>query len=264
MSGRRSRSRSVAALASLVLAALSIACIDITVDTKALGSVEVASRGTPGVVAGDTMRDSAGKAIPLDVRVYDAGGDIMSGRTITYVVLDTAMLSITPSGYVIGRRDTTGTGRAYAVVDKRLQSLLQTFTIVPRPDSAAPSGVADTVKYRQLLNDPYDTTKVLGVKILSGTTGVPKWIVTFSLRKASTGAVITDTTRYAITKTDSRRVSSVDTSDASGEATRRVRVVNPFGTLTVDTLELVVRATYKGVDLKGSPRVIPIVFKPAT
>lgn len=257
--------RRARAIACLAAAAAAAACIDVSVNTEELGSVEVVNRGAPAVAAGDTLRDPSGAVSPLEVRVYDAGGNLMTDRPIQFLNGDT-VATVTAEGLVIARAGVTGTARIYAVVDSQLQSVVQAIEVVPRPESLAFSGavVRDTIEYRSLAADPTDTSAALAVRVAAaGTANVPRWIVTFALQRTADGSAITDTTIFAIV-TDQGRVSTADTTDASGLASRRVRIRAIPGTTLVDSVTVVASARHTAQPLPGSPKQFVVLVRPRT
>ena len=255
--------RRLRSIACLTAAAAAAACIDVTVNTAELGSVEVVNRGAPAVAAGDTLRDPAGVAVPLQVIVYDAGGNVITDRHVQFLHSDT-VATVTAEGMVIARAGVTGTARVYAVVDSQLQSVVQQIEVVPRPESLAVSGnvVRDTIDYRSLPADPTDTSAALTVRLASaGTVNVARWIVTFALQRTADGSAITDTTIFALV-TDQGRVSTVDTTDANGLASRRVRIRAIPGTTLVDSVTVVANALYRGQPVTGSPKQFFVLARP--
>ncbi len=269
MKGRRWR-----ALAALGAAIGAIACIDITVDTKALGSVQVVNRGDSIVVAGDTLRNASGDVAPLDIKVFNAGGDVIAARSIQFVTIDTvrvvatdtprSRVSVTPNGLVVARSGVTGTAKLYVVVDSALQSVLQSIDVVPKPESLALStALRDTINYRTRATDPYDTSGAVSVRVAAAASAnVPKWVVTFSLEKASDSSPVNDTSLYAIV-TDAGVVSNVARTDANGVASRRVRFKGIPGTTLIDSVYLVARARFRKAELRGSPKRVFLLVKPA-
>lgn len=258
-------SRRARAIACLAAAAAAAACVDVSVNTEELGSVEVVNRGAPAVAAGDTLRDPSGVVAPLEVRVYDAGGDLMTDRHVQFLSGDT-VATVTAEGVVIARAGVTGTARIYAVVDSQLQSVVQSIEVVARPESLAFGStlVRDTIEYRSLPADPTDTSAALAVRVASaGTINVPRWIVSFSLQRTADGTAITDTAIFALV-TDQGRVSAIDTTDASGLASRRVRIRAIPGTTLIDSVTVVASARLTTQPLPGSPKQFVVLVRPRT
>ncbi|MEO7965197.1 MAG: hypothetical protein ABIT38_14925 [Gemmatimonadaceae bacterium] len=260
-------------LASLATAAVALACIDITVNKDALGSIEVVNKGTPAIAAGDTLRDSAGNVAPLGVIVYNAGGEPISTGNVKFVATDTmdtsktggkrqSRVTVSTEGIVVARAGVTGTAKIYAVAEGRLQSALQSIEVVPKPESLATSSAArDTINYRTLAANPYDTSGAFAVRVAGPVAlNVSKWLVNFSLLHAIDDTPVTDTSLYAIV-TDEGRISTVDTTDASGIASRRVRFRGIPGTTLTDSVYLVASARLGKTQLPGSPKRLFVLVK---
>ena len=212
---------------------------------------------SPAVALGDTLRDSTGKVAPL--RLYGIGiaGDTI--RTITPVFVVTTVpgtgVRITASDLVIG--DSMRTVQIVGQVGTRLQTPPVPLDVVYQPDSiAASSGTA--ARFPVPATGEVTAAVGLGVTVTSAAGGTRAGVKSIIVRFAVTqvfpaGAPVPDTTLVLID--DSNRFvgtgrTAVDTTDGSGNASRRIRAV-PFG---FDSVEVTAAAnTLKGVALKGSP-----------
>jgi hypothetical protein len=212
---------------ALGLVALVAACIDITVDGNDVGSIEFVPYAYPSVNAGDTLRDAAGALAPLQARVFRNDGSVDDDAAVTFIALDS---TVTISGaWLIGRPlGTAGSATARIVASiSGLQSSPRQVTIVPVPDSIARDGTATNIDVRYSFPPATtDTMPTLGVRVTrrNGTTvlGVPGYVVTFQVVKGTQAVVATDTTGSYFLTDDAGRVSTVDTTDASGLASRRL------------------------------------------
>src|SRR5512134_100429 len=103
-------------------------------------------------------------------------------------------------------------------------------------------------------DDPFlNVSQPLGGRVLSGPdSGVRSWIVTFQLEADGRLIAASDTTQIFLVN-EGGRPSYVDTTDATGGATRRVRLRIAPGLVPPDSAVVTVRASYKGVPLIGSP-----------
>jgi hypothetical protein len=90
---------------------------------------------------------------------------------------------------------------------------------------------------------------------------VRAWIVTFELE--SGGALIApgDTSGVFLVS-ESGRPSYADTTDATGRATRRVRVRITPGFTPPDSVIVTVRASHRGAQLAGSPVRLVLPLRP--
>ena len=178
--------RRAAPILALTAATLAISCIELTVDGSALGSIDFVQLPSPSIVAGDTLRDSAGNAFPLTTRVYLADGSETSTFPVTYVLLDTfAELKgdflVAKSSLDLG---TVPKQRIAATVGG-LQSLVREIVVVRRPDSIRATGpLVDTIEYN-VPTTAADKSVSLAVQVVAGSTapltGVTNYVVTYRL-----------------------------------------------------------------------------------
>ena len=66
-----------------------VSCRDVPAPEGGVASLAPLRLPSPGVVAGDTMRDSVGLAAPLTVVAYAVNGDTLKNITASFVALDT-------------------------------------------------------------------------------------------------------------------------------------------------------------------------------
>ncbi len=255
--------RRLAAFAAAV-GLVAFACRPIPAPADGVLSLSEVSLPSPGVVAGDTMRDSAGRAAPVSVIAYGSGGrlDTSSGVMPTFIMFDPGA-HVTPDGYVIGDSVRDTPVRIIASVGQ-LQTSPANIYVTPLPDSLASSTptVTDTVNFSII-----DSTASANYSVnLTGTvlaTGVipadsvQAVIVHYAILHAPPGpnGAVTGLLVDA-----SGRPSSVDTSDASGNVSRRIRV-RTQAPVAVDSFVVSMSADYAGAPLRGSPWtfVIPTV-----
>lgn len=226
-------------LASVVLAAVfASSCIELSVDPKAIASIEFVAPANPSIVIGDSLADSLGGTAHLRARVFTADGDEVTDAPIYFVSTDT-LIRVVSGDIVVANPDTLGTSKLYAVSGS-LQSASRSLTIVRRPDSLAFNGQGpDTIAVRvPSAGTAIDTSKSVAVTVRSGTNAVATVRVKFELLRGGTPLAPDDTVTYALVTTGAR-LSTVDTTDASGIASRVVRVRAVSGTPVVaDTLEV--------------------------
>lgn len=210
----------------LAVAVLVAACIDITVDGNDIGSIEFVPYAYPSVNAGDTLRNGAGALAPLQARVFRNNGTIDSQAVVTFIALDT---TVTIAGsWVIGRPVGTApsvTARIVAATEG-LQSSPRQITVVAAPDSFTRDGAA-TFDLRYVfppgVNDTFPTLAAKVTRSSSGAlVGVPGYIVSFQVKKGDSVIAATDTAGSYFLADASGRPSTVDTTDASGIASRRL------------------------------------------
>jgi hypothetical protein len=241
--------------------ASAVACIDLTVDPDAVGSIEFPPLPAPSVISGDTLRDTTGAPFPLAAIVYAANGDVLSDRPVTFLSTDT-LTHIKDGGIVIGDTLTFGStnfvSRLVASVEG-LQSLVRNLAVVPRPDTVVRQGPAvDTIAY-SLPAQAADTSMRLSVMLRSyratDTIPVPSVVVTYRLMTFAGASVpATDTTRAFFMVDDAGRITTIDTT-VSGEASRRLRFRINQGQAAVDSIQVLAEVRRGRQFVPGSPVV---------
>src|SRR5438552_1146142 len=81
------RSRSVAALGATMCLVVLVNCLSVSDPESGIWAISAIELPSPGVVAGDTMRDSLGKTKPLRVIAYNRQGDSIAA-TFAFLMLD--------------------------------------------------------------------------------------------------------------------------------------------------------------------------------
>jgi hypothetical protein len=245
-------------------------------------------------VLGEAMFDSLGNAAPLKARVFNAKGEEIVGAEVTYHVvayanvdstnpafIDSVPLTVDEaSGIVTGKAApvyATKTARVYAQAGK-LQSRTVTITATRHADKLVSGGPLEDSLMISFLNtdsllvapsSPF-TVRVLHTSgaLTAADSAVPAYLVRF--RIASPAGAATDTSYVMLTNGDRKR-SELDTTDASGNASRQVRIrrVNfPFTRaagsdgLVRDTI-LVEASAYRegGTAVDGSPVTFRLIIK---
>ena len=206
------------------LALLAAGCIDFGTDTNAIGAISFDGIPYPAVVAGDTLRNEQGQVTALRATVRTGAGDSVPNAKVQFFTRDTT-IQLTADGIVIGRASATGLARLFATVDG-LQSITREIDVVKRPDSvffvSAPDtmsvGAADTTNNSQ----PF----VLRLINKASNNGIKGFLVRYTLEFRGAAIAPGDTTRILLVD-DSGRPSALDTTDATGNAGRRVHVRVP-------------------------------------
>lgn len=209
-----------AAGAMLLLAA----CLDLGTDPNEIGAISFDGIPYPAVVAGDTMRDEAGRVAPLRATVRSGVGDTVTGATVQFFTRDTTV-TLTSTGLVLGRTTARGTARLFATANG-LQSITREIDVVERPDSVTLSGAPDTLFVSSV--DTTNNSDGFKLRVLnkSSNSGVKGFIVRYVLEFRGQVIAPGDTTRILLVD-DTGRPSAVDTTDGSGEASRRVHARVP-------------------------------------
>jgi hypothetical protein len=226
-------------LAAAAAVGLALACGDVPTLENGIAYVTPIELPSPAVAAGDTLRDSTGRAAPMVVRAFGRDSTEITGLTVSYLATSLPLggVTILPGGYLVA--DTAiRTVTIVARIGDRLQTTPATLLIVPQPTAfTATPPTRDSVASLPVL----DTLRVTVTHVSSSGTSVPVQgiivgyrITAVSPRTTSVRAVLTNDAGLTL-RPDS--TVAVDTTDASGVASRTL-VVSGSG---VDSVE--VRAT---------------------
>lgn len=251
--------------AAVVAAAWVGACSDVGTAPDGIVALAFDTLPYPSVVAGDTMRDSSGRAAPLSAVAYNADGNVIAEPAVRYIVLDTGVV-ISSQNYLIATTRTSGTVRVVAAAAS-LQSLQKTVTVTSVPSKLAASGAtSDTLRY--VLPDAVtNVSKTMTVKLTrdsSGTTlSVPGFLVSWRVTFRGQTILKSDTTLASLWEdASSRRVSLVDTTGTDGTAARTLRVRSNDLPSAADSFVVEASTRYRGTPVAGSPVKFVIHFRP--
>lgn len=259
----------IAKIVAVIGATIGLACVDMSAP-KGPASISVLQLPSPSVVVGDSMRDSNGVPAKLNVIAYDANGVPLPDFTPQFFITDTgaaAHISST-TGVLIG--DKLGSVRIVGQIGG-----LQT-PVVTVPITVAPTLIARVAASKDTLEAPLtaDTSvasrgKLPAAVLVTGAekAGAQSFIVRFTLVYAPRSA---NNSQPAVFLADDQgKPSVVDTTDASGRASRDVVVITPFlGDSAVlfgrvDSVVVIAEASYKRAAVPGSPVRIVIPLKVA-
>jgi hypothetical protein len=248
-------------------AVLFAGCIDLSTDPNEIVAIELTRPAWPSVVIGDTLRDAEGVATPLLARLFDASGALVAGTPIAFLTPDTASVTVSGEGLVTGKAAATS-ARIFAS-GAGLQSIPDTLAVVPPPDTIFRQGTTAPIEYlfpdEPATNISADVIFKVQSKA-SGTTeavGIARWIVQFRLMYK--GAVIdpADSSTVFLTNGSRVRPSYVDTTDAQGLVTRKIRFRAVTGNLPQeDSLTVLAWARYRGGLVKGDTVRAVVQVKP--
>jgi len=243
---------------------LGAACTNIPTNPAAVFSLAVDSAPSPSVVAGDTLRDTAGVVHPLTGRAYNIQNQVLTNVLVRFISLSPNQLSIDPSNFALGAA--TGDSIARVVADAQgLQSLPFTLPVVLRPDSILYAD-SDSITTVTLSVTNMDSNVSSGLDIflkhIPDSVGADSITRTYLLHyqiiypasaAAGTGTV-SDTALFAYLVDANGNPSRRDTTDVNGLATRRVL----FNLLkitagTQDSIVVVATALYRTTPVARSP-----------
>jgi hypothetical protein len=249
-------SRSALVGAALCVAAL--ACGDVPTLEGGIAFISPVILPSPAVAVGDTLRDSAGVVAPLQIFAIDNAGDTIESVQPTFIVTTVPGPSVTILPNNLARGDSVRTASIVGRVGTRLQTPPVQLNVVFQPDSMA-AGSPTTASFPVPNAGEVTSSVPLSVNVTSigkGTrAGVPSIIVHYAITTIyPVETPVPDTTVVLVNDQDRfippSGLTSVDTTDASGNASRRIRAV-PFG---FDSVAILVSANnLKGVPLPGGP-----------
>jgi hypothetical protein len=255
------------AAALLVLGgAATLSCGDVPTGENGIAFYTPVLLPLPAVAAGDTLRDSLGRAAPLRVLAFSRDSQEITGLTVTFVpVLIPADVTIDSATGILVARDTLRSVQLVGRIGDRLQTSVVTLQIVPEPSviTRTEDATADTAI--SVL-----TPKPLPVAITGTfrgvTTPVNGIIVHYTIdsllpRGLPSGSAILTTPTGTSLRPDS--TTAVDTTKTAGNSTRSVLVLagSPVARVFVS-----IRANHlhDGTPLTGSPVRFDIAVKPQT
>lgn len=253
MNARR-RALAVATVTAAIGAAMG--CTKIPTDANSVLSLAVDSLPAPAVVLGDTLRDSTGRAAPLHATVFNFQGSVISNAPLRFQALDRGVTVDSVTGFAIG--DSLRQTPARVLIRVGGLQAIRTLEVTLRPDTVAPKNGRDSLAY-SLTDTTKNFSPALSVEVLHFPTlnGVKSYIVGFTVVSP------TDTSLARLVN-ESGAASHIDTTDASGIASRRIRL-NPAKLIAL-TDSIIVNASvkYRGAHIRGSPVRLVLKVKPGT
>jgi hypothetical protein len=274
-------------LTALVAAALIVApwsCTKLPSDPNTPFSIAFRRAPSPSVVLGDVMRDSTGQPAKLQAFAFNLRGDTIRDFAVTYfLVAQDSQPAKLEDGLITAYSDTAYIGDTLRVVAVAggVQSTPLRIVVTLKPDALALAGT-DTVRFFLPATDTLPLSASMSVRLRhtpipsepARDTVVPAYEVRYRVVGASSG--VSDSSYVTITDA-SRRYAPIDTTDASGNAGRQLRVRRakypfPYDTITpghsaVDTVYVDATASYMGTAVSGSPvrfKVLVTLAKPPT
>ena len=209
----------------------------------------------PAVAAGDTLRDSLGHAAPLRVRAFGRDSQEILGLPTTFVTTTLpADVTIDADGYLVAR-DTLRSVRLVGRVGDQLQTTVATLLIVPEPGTIVrPSAdfAGDSVITLPAVRALPVTVTSLYRGAVTPVNGIIVRYRIDGLRPSGlpSGRAVLTNAAGAVNRPDS--TIAVDTTDATGTASRTVLVLAGTGVETV-FVSASARHLHDGSPLDGSP-----------
>lgn len=248
-------------------AVAAVACVDLSAPA---GAASISPLILPSlfVVQGDVMRDSTGNPAKPTIIAYDQNGNPLSGITPRFFLTDSIPHAHFDPATGIIHGDSLGIAHIVGQIGN-LQTAVFSLPVTLAPDTMVRVlvGGGDTLR-ATVTNDSATSRGQLAAQVRvtgGGANHVPiqgvrvafTLVHSFASRTSSPAVFLAD---------DSGNLSQLDTTDATGLASRRVTIVSSFladQTLfsRVDSVEVRATASYRGVSLPGSPVHIVIPVK---
>lgn len=243
-------------LVGALLAVGALSCGDVPTLPEGIAYISGVIMPSPAVALGDTLRDSLGRAAPLRIHAIGINGDtVVVTPTFVVTTVPGKSATVSPAGFVVG--DSLRTVQIVGRVGERLQTPNAPLEVVLQPDS-----LGATTTRAKITGTPgalLGTSEALTVTVTSGAgttrTGVRGIIVRYRIAQwFPAAAQFPDTTLVLLDESNRYQGAdgrlSVDTTDGSGNASRRVRAL----TAGYDSLEVLATANdLRGMPLRGSP-----------
>ena len=232
------------------------ACTEIPSGANAVASIQFDSLPFPSVVLGDTLRNVAGNTAPIAAQAFGYGAKEISGAPFRYFALDRGITVDSLTGRVIGDSVRATPARVLATV-AGLQALLP-IPVVFRPDTLVLSHGRDSLSY-SLSDSTLNISPALSVTLRHTLTRsdslVRSYLVSFTITNQA------DTLAAQLVN-EAGVVSPMDTTDASGVASRQIRI-RPTRLKNVNDSVLVSASVrYRGAHVRGSPALLVLKVKP--
>lgn len=232
-------------LAAVVALVTVAACIDLGGPSGGAFSITPLLLPSPGMVVGDTMRDSTGAVAPLRVVAFNASGDTLAS-TATFITMDTNA-HLAGGQFLVG--DFVGGARVIGQVGS-LQTLPETVKVTLSPDTLlAIDSIRHVRTYSALSGDTLVASADLTTRVAhrDGTTlsDVDAVIVRYSIVSAPPGLGAIPTVRLMNASVPSGRDTTV-----SGRAARTAQLrLSQLTSFADDSAVIQATASHRGVSI---------------
>jgi hypothetical protein len=234
---------------------LAAACTDIPTGANDVLSIEFRPLPAPAVVVGDTLRDSLGVVTPISLRAFNFQGDTILAPDVRFSTVDRGIRVDSLTGIVVG--DSVRTLARILASVKGFNGIA-TLAVTLRPDSVGLANARDSLSY-SLTDTTVNVSAPLSVKVLhrtaTGDTAVNAWQVSFRITSPGDTAL-------ARLVNDAGARSSIDTTDATGIAGRKIRLDVTHLTTPIDSIIVQAFVKYRGINVRGSPARLVLKVKP--
>ncbi|HYN82974.1 MAG TPA: hypothetical protein VES88_15925 [Gemmatimonadaceae bacterium] len=251
------RNSPIIAIGTLAGLAAFSSCAEIPTSDSAVLSLTFDSLPAPAVVLGDTLRDTTGTAAPIRATVYNFQGNVIVNPPLRFQALDRGIRIDSVTGFVTGDSLRATPARVAVTVDGLQATSLLDVTL--RPDTIIPVLERDSLLY-SLVDTTKNLSPALAVRAYHSLTSldsaVKSYIVSFAISSPADPLL-------AMLVNEAGKESGVDTTDANGEAARRIRLTPARLTALTDSVIVLATVKYRGAHVRGSPARIVLKVQPA-
>lgn len=249
--------RSAAALpVALIAGAMLLACVDIPTGADDILSFQVNKLPSPSVVQGDTLRDTAGVVAPVSVAAFNYSNDPVENVPARFRALDARIRVDSITGIVTGDSASATASRVLATFEGF--SAVINIPVSLRPDTIVGQNARDTLEY-SLTDTAANVSDPIGVRVLHGLTTADSAVASY---RVAFDMVPAADTLFARLVTESGGRSAVDTTDAGGVATRKLRIDVLQLTASADSVIVMANVKYRGQHVRGSPMRLVLILRP--
>ena len=241
---------------SLIASAIVLACTEIPTGADDVLSFQVNPLPSPSVVVGDTLRDSTGAVAPLAITAFNYSGDVIEGAAARFRAADARVRVDSVTGIVVGDSVSDTPSRILALLDGF--NAVINLPVVLRPDTVVEVNARDSLAY-SLTDTTANVSNAMGARLLHGLTTTDSAVAFFRVTFQIVSPVDTALARLV---TDGGTRSTADTTDASGSASRRIRIDVSRLTAPVDSVIVLANVRYRGQHVRGSPVRLVLKLKP--
>lgn len=239
------RSRQGISALALGAAAVWLLSCDLSVAPGGFSSISKLLLPAPGVVVGDTMRDSTGAVAPLRVIAYSATGSVVTSVTPYFITLDT-FAHLAGGTKLVG--DRVGLARIIGGVSN-VQTLPETVKVTLSPDTIVAADSVRHVKTYSVLTDSLANSAELAALVHHRTGATTSPVDAVIVKYTIVSAPLAKSTTPTVVVMNGSVVSSVDTT-VSGRAGRSVRLrINQLTTTNQDSAVVRASASYRGMSI---------------
>lgn len=261
------------ALGGIGVAVAVTACIDLSGPTDEIEAISTVHAAYPAAVAGDTLRDSMGVAVPLAVFAFTGRGDsVPAPEDLRFFLPDTGIDARVENGYFIAGTK-YGPVRVVAQV-AGIQTPPRTIEVTPAPTSvrADPETLGNPAVVAPVQYTPTTVTissAPLKVVVQGDTAGLPAnvngWVVSYRITRQPPGIDPNAPPAYLATEQGQaiRGDSAIAADTTSAGAATRIIVLRPVLLENdVDTVEVEATVRHLGAHVPGSPVLFRIPVEP--